>query len=171
MWFGMTGLAVALAACVAPNATPYPAPPSSESRLIPPRLAGPADPHMARIYFYRRIDHQGTPEWTSVSLNGAKVGDSGPGTYFYRDVRPGTYTVTLRSERTYPDQFQTINVVPGGTRYIEIFTPDLWALSFMGPIFPNSAFGQSVNIPATFADAVPPPYAARAAIATLHYRE
>ena len=99
----------------------------AEAPLPPP---APLAPNLARIYFYRLQEVNQTQSWTSVSLNADKIGDSAPGTYFYRDVTPGTYTVKLRSERNYDNQFQTVTATPGSTLFVKIYIPQ--ELGMMG---------------------------------------
>jgi Protein of unknown function (DUF2846) len=65
---------------------------------------------MARIYFYRDRGNYLTLTWTTVWLNGTKIGSSGPGNFFYRDVQPGTYTVGVDSDVPNVDQYRRITV-------------------------------------------------------------
>jgi hypothetical protein len=114
---------------------------------------------LARIFFYRLQEPTQSQSWTSVSLNEEKVGDSAPGTYFYRDVAPGTYTVKLRSERTYDDQFQTVTVRPGSATYVKIYLPEglgmmgvgnYWdgTLSVMPRLYQQNTFADQIVSPA-----------------------
>jgi hypothetical protein len=85
---------------------------------------GPPPPlslSLARIYFFREINWNAPMIWTPVSLNDRPAGNSEPGTYFFRDVEPGTYRITVRSQRIYPNQFQTLTATAGGTYYVRIY--------------------------------------------------
>ena len=65
----------------------------------PPGLA-PVSPGMARIWIYRDYEPYQTLARPYVRLNGAIAGISEPGGALYRDVVPGTYTVTVDSDGT-----------------------------------------------------------------------
>jgi hypothetical protein len=82
---------------------------------------------MARFYFFRAPTTYDSQLWTAVSLNHRKVGDSAPGTVFYRDVPPGRYEVEVRSDKLYPDQFKTVEVGPGSTTYVQIQNLPPWS--------------------------------------------
>lgn len=140
--------------------TPVPSSPAPLSVATESALPGPPNPNLARIYFYRADDLVGTPQWTAVRLNGASVGDSAPGTYFFHDVQPGAYTITVRSERTNPEQSSSVAVTPGSTTYVEIYSVDIYELQA----------GGSYYRPAIFADRVMPAAAAQATIARLQRR-
>jgi Protein of unknown function (DUF2846) len=81
----------------------------------PPPAAG-----SARLYFYRGALPSESPSWTTVSLNGRPVGDSAPGTVFYRDVPPGRYEIEVRSDAVYPDQFKSVQLRPGSVVFVEV---------------------------------------------------
>jgi hypothetical protein len=57
---------------------------------LEPVVATPPPADKARLYIYRDATVYGSQLWTAVSLDRARVGDSAPGTVFYRDVAPGT---------------------------------------------------------------------------------
>jgi Protein of unknown function (DUF2846) len=90
----------------------------------------PAD--KARLYIYRDASIYGSQAWTMVSLDRARLGDSAPGTVFYRDVAPGTYEVEVRSDRLYPEQFKTVKLVPGGITFVKIQEAAHWGQSGFG---------------------------------------
>lgn len=91
--------------------------------------AAAVPPGKARLYFYRDAAYYDGLEWTTVSLNGDRVGASGPGTVFYRDVAPGTYRVEARSDKLYPAQVKTVAVAPGSTTYIKVQAQPYWGQS------------------------------------------
>lgn len=101
----------------------------------PPRREGPSAvapllADRARVYVYRDLNPYDTPVWTAVSLNGERVGDSAPGTVFYRDVMPGTYEIEVRSDMLYPNQFKTVALAPGSTVFAKIQEARSWGKSF-----------------------------------------
>jgi hypothetical protein len=154
-------LAAGLGACDVLTAGSYSAPVVAPPAIMVPATMRPADPAFARIYFFRDYDATGTMEWTSIELNGRKVGDISQGAYFFRDVSPDTYTVTVRSEGIHSEQFATVTVLRGSTTFIQVFTSDFYAAQSI--TFPFSYSG-----PATFGDVVVPPGLALARIAKLH---
>ena len=142
--------------------------------LAGPVLAQPAAPppapDRARIYFYRPVSGVATPIWTAVYLNGQQVGDSGPGLYFFRDVPPGSYEITLRSQGLYPGQFQTATVRAGDTVYVRVSSINYFGLSGGGVSFNGGgAFmsGGSLYSEPTFADQIMDPVQARREMAGL----
>jgi hypothetical protein len=82
---------------------------------------------MARLYVYRDLAPYASTLWTSVSLDGRRIGDSAPGTVFYRDVPPGTYEVEVRSDKLYPNQFKTVALRPGSVTYVKIQEQEHWS--------------------------------------------
>jgi len=85
-----------------------------------PVVAAPPPADKTRLYIYRDAAIYGSQEWTAVSLNGMKIGDSAPGTVFYRDVAPGTYEVEVRSDSLYPGQFKTARFAAGSIIFARI---------------------------------------------------
>lgn len=120
IWF--TGFALGVLALSSCSMEPYERPGSE-----PAPAAG-----MARFYFYRELAPYGSLEWTAISLNHQRVGDSAPGTVFYRDVSPGTYEIEVRSERLYPNQFKTVAVGPGSKVFAKIQEQPSWGKSAWG---------------------------------------
>jgi Protein of unknown function (DUF2846) len=84
---------------------------------------GPSSPTQARIYFYRTADiATASPvRWTGVFMNDQKVGDLGASTYFYRDVPPGSYRLSVSSDLPYQDQLQNITVAANSTTFVRVF--------------------------------------------------
>lgn len=96
------------------------------------QLALPAVPATkARLIFYRAGNPYDGLVWTRVSLNGERVGASAPGTVFYRDLAPGTYAVTVDSEKLYPNQFKTVAVAAGSTTFVKVVGLPYWGQSGM----------------------------------------
>lgn len=156
-------MAVGLSACEWVTAGPY-APPETVPIVPVPAAMRPANPALSRLYFFRDYDPSGTTQFTSVSLNGRRVGDIGQGGYFYRDVKPDTYSVTVRSEGIHSGQFATVTVPPGATVFIQVYSINFYAAQSTTSPF-------SYNGPATFADAVIPPDLAMARMSKLHPQE
>jgi hypothetical protein len=75
---------------------------------------------LGRIYVYRENRFYDAQVWTAVSLNGGVVGSSAPGTVFYRDITPGRYVISARSDKLYPDQARTVLVEPGKSVFARI---------------------------------------------------
>jgi hypothetical protein len=86
----------------------------------------PLPPEQARIYFYRYLEPYETLSWTTVYLNRQPVGNSAPGTVFFRDVPPGPYYISVRSEGVYPNQFKTVSVDPHQTLFVRIESLSSW---------------------------------------------
>jgi hypothetical protein len=84
-------------------------------------------PGTARIWIYRIWEPYITQATPYVRLNGAVAGISQPGGAFYRDVAPGTYTVTVDSFGVDESQFVTVAVVPGETVYVKVDANNWWA--------------------------------------------
>jgi hypothetical protein len=106
----MVSAALALAACAAPEIAP------------PSALA----PDKARLYVYRQLDANASLLWTEVSLDHQPIGNSGPGTVFYRDLPPGLYEIEVRSDQRYPDQFRTVRLAAGSTTFVEVQQSPYW---------------------------------------------
>ena len=95
-----------------------------------PPLALPAvAPDKARLVFYCDNNPVNDPEWTTVSLNGTKLGGIGPGNVFYRDLAPGTYEIEVRSEQLYPNQARTLSLAAGTTTFVDVQTVIGWGKS------------------------------------------
>lgn len=54
--------------------------------------------NQGRIFFYRSASLVGAAIRPNISLNGAVVGESQPGGFFYVDVEPGIHEATARTE-------------------------------------------------------------------------
>jgi len=98
--------------------------PSMQPIAVPPVPAG-----LARFYVLRDPTFYDSQAWTAVSLNGDVVGSSAPGTFFYRDVAPGTYNVEARSDKLYPDQMKTVVVKPGAATFVKVYNLPHWGQS------------------------------------------
>jgi hypothetical protein len=93
-------------------------PPASPYAAVPPG--------MARIWIYREDEPYESSATPYVRLNGAIVGVSQPGGAFYRDVPPGTYTVTVDSIGTDVNQFATVSLAAGQEVFIKVLVSGSW---------------------------------------------
>lgn len=155
--------ALLLSGCDFVTAGQYSAPVAPPPVAVPAAMR-PTDPALARIYFFRDYDASGTPQWTEVSLNSDVLGTLGQGVYFHRDVKPGSYTVKVRSEGIRSHQFATVTVAPGSTNFVQVYSVDFYAAQSTTSPFSYSG-------PATFADVVVKPRLAITRMATLHPKE
>jgi hypothetical protein len=83
---------------------------------------------MARIWFLRQFQPGESLSTPMIYANGAPLMSSQPGTIFYRDLAPGTYTFAVESCGTDVNQEHTLQLPPGGHAELEIqslqsFTP------------------------------------------------
>jgi hypothetical protein len=99
-----------------------------------PVTVSPPPPDKARLYVYRSSTIYGFQAWTAVSLNRVKIGDSAPGTAFVRDVPPGTYEITVKSDNLYPNQFKTVRLDPGSITFVKIQDQPDWSKSGFGAV-------------------------------------
>lgn len=99
-------LVLLLAACMTPAQTPT-------------TLSQQA-PGTARLLFYRPFSFQGPSGVLTLSLNNNVIGTLPRNSAIYRDVAPGTYTLTFSPTRSAPNQFATVTVGPGSVSYIKI---------------------------------------------------
>ncbi|HEY3918881.1 MAG TPA: DUF2846 domain-containing protein [Stellaceae bacterium] len=104
--FLIVPLLLVIAACAT-------APPVAVS--FPPQPAG-----TARIVLYRDIGYYDPANVLTVSLNDKITGAVGRGEVIYRDVTPGTYTISFTPTRVVINQFKTVTVAPGNIFYVKI---------------------------------------------------
>ena len=111
---------VVLAACTSVAVTAIPGP-------IPPPASD-----AAQIILYRDIGYYEPSDVLRVALNRQPAGVLPRGDVLYRNVAPGSYTITFSPTRPDPYQFKTVTLGPGDVAYIK-----LAAL----PVRPCNAFG------------------------------
>jgi hypothetical protein len=101
----------------------------AQAQTAPMSQALPQPPaSVARVWFLRQYqpgENLGTP---MIYINGAPLGPSVPGTIFYRDMAPGTYTFAVDTCGTDVNQAATLQLPPGSSAELEIqslqsFTP------------------------------------------------
>jgi hypothetical protein len=91
-----------------------------------PGLA-PASPATARIWIYREYEPYQSLARPYVRLNGAIAGISEPGGVFYRDIAPGSYTISVDSDGTDVQQFVSVPVAVGQQVYVKVLVSKDWA--------------------------------------------
>jgi len=110
-------LLLAFAGC-APPGPPF----GSVAGTLPPPAPG-----MARIFFYRWLELYETTAQSVASLNGKPVGVTEVGATFYRDVPPGEYTISVKSDELYTNQFKTVTLHAGDVAYARIESLSSWS--------------------------------------------
>jgi hypothetical protein len=95
-----------LAACATPAEAP--------TAYVPP------PPGTARLIFYRAFHYYGSTLYLTLSLNDRVIGTLPPNAAIYRDVPPGSYTITFKPTRPWPYQFKTVTLAPGNTFFVRI---------------------------------------------------
>jgi len=105
----------------------------------------PVPPDRARIFFYRDYDPYDSLGRPYVLLSGEVAGISEPGGVFYRDVAPGRYVVSVKSNTFYPGQEKTVDARGGETGYVKVesiqsynagdqnYVPDTFTVVIVGP--------------------------------------
>ena len=105
----------------------------------------PVPPDHARIFFYRDYEPYESLSRPYVLLNGEVAGISEPGGVFYRDVAPGRYVVSVKSNTFYPGQEKTVEAGGGETGYVKVesiqsynagdktYVPDTFTVVIVGP--------------------------------------
>lgn len=101
-------LLILTAGCASPDATALPGP-------IPPPPLG-----SAQIILYRQIGYYEPSDMLRVALNQQPAGTLPRGDVLYRNVAPGSYTITFSPTRPDPNQFKTVTLGPGQVAYVKI---------------------------------------------------
>jgi hypothetical protein len=127
----------------------------SDHPPVEPTAAERPPPDKGRLYIYRDASSYGSQVWTAVSLNHIKIGDSAPGTVFYRDVAPLDYEIGVQSDRRFPNEFKTVRVAPGSITFVKVQFQPLWD---------KNGLGRAAE---TFVIAIVDPDTARAQMSTL----
>jgi hypothetical protein len=85
-----------------------------------PSTYAPQPPGTARLVFYRAFHYYGPTLYLMLSLNDGVIGILPPNAAIYRDVTPGSYTITFSPTRSAPFQFKTVTVAPGDVFFVKI---------------------------------------------------
>jgi hypothetical protein len=80
----------------------------------------PPPPGLARVWFLRQFEPSESLWTPMIFVNGAPITPSTPGTIFYRDFAPGTYTFTVDTCGADANQFPTVQLVPGAQYEYEV---------------------------------------------------
>ena len=85
-------------------------------------------PGMARVWFLRQFEPAENLSTPWIFVNGSPMTTSQPGTIFYRDFPPGTYTFSVETCGRDVNQFPVVQLVPGIQAEFEVqslqsFTP------------------------------------------------
>jgi Protein of unknown function (DUF2846) len=77
-------------------------------------------PDRARIYFYRDYEPYESLSQATLYLNGAPVGVSASGGFFYRDVVPATYAIAVWTQKDFPNASKSVGLHAGDTIYVKV---------------------------------------------------
>ncbi len=80
----------------------------------------PPPTSLARVWFLRQFEPSEALSTPMMYVNGAPMTPSMPGTIFYRDFAPGTYTFTVDSCGSDTNQFPTVQLGPGAQYEFEV---------------------------------------------------
>lgn len=124
----MLGAAFAVAAAAMAPLAALGVPLPARAQVAGPVQLAPPPPGVARVWFlrqYQPAENLSTP-W--IYANGAPLATSQPGTIFYRDLAPGTYTFAVDTCGHDTNQVATVQLVPGSQVEFEVqslqsFTP------------------------------------------------
>src|SRR5438874_394677 len=94
-----------------------PAPAAAE-----PIAAGlPSTPSgLARVWLLRQFEPNESLRTPMIFVNGAPLASSMPGTMFYRDLAPGTYTFSVETCTVDTKQATTLSLPPGSETNLEV---------------------------------------------------
>jgi hypothetical protein len=82
--------------------------------------APPPAPGLARVWFLRQFQPSESLRMPMIFINGAPFASSVPGTAFYRDFAPGTYTFSVETCTEDFNQAAALNLTAGSETDIEI---------------------------------------------------
>ncbi len=80
----------------------------------------PQPPGTARLVFYRAFHYYGPSLVLTLALNNSVIGTLPQNAAIYRDVAPGTYTISFSPTRSAPSQFTTVTVAPSNVFFVKI---------------------------------------------------
>lgn len=99
-------------------------------------LAGPIPappPGTAQIILYRTAGYYEPSDVLAVALNHQPAGTLPRGDVLYRDVAPGTYTISFSPTRPDPNQFPTLTLGPGQVAYLKLAALPVRPCNWFGP--------------------------------------
>jgi hypothetical protein len=96
--------------------------PGREAAAVPGPAAAapPATPGLARVWFLRQFQPAESLRMPMIYVNGVPLASSVPGTVFYRDFPPGTYTFTVETCTVDVGQATTLNLAAGSQSALEV---------------------------------------------------
>ena len=106
--------------------------PAVPAAILPARAQtaqlAPPPAGLARVWFVRQYQPSENLSTPMIFVNGAAMTPSLPGTIFYRDFAPGTYTFSVDTCGHDINQFPTVQLAPGAQVEFEVqslqsFTP------------------------------------------------
>jgi hypothetical protein len=114
------------------------APAFADAAVAQPALARnatlpPPPPALARVWILRQYEPSESLATPMIYVNGAPLAVSYPGTIFYRDFPPGTYTFSVDSCGTDTNQDQTLRLGPGSHSELEIQSLGSFKPPYCGP--------------------------------------
>ncbi len=101
---------------------------AAEISALPPPPAG-----LARVWFLRQYEPSENLATPMIYVNGAPLATSYPGTIFYRDFPPGTYTFSVESCGTDTNQDTMLQLAPGSHAELEIQSLGSFKPPYCGP--------------------------------------
>ena len=114
-------VAVVLLSLVPALGAPHLAAAQQIAALPPAAVVSPAAPgEVARVWFLHQFRPDEGTRSPIVYANGMPIAASAPGTAFYRDFAPGTYTFSVETCTEDVNQAATITLAPGSQTDIEI---------------------------------------------------
>jgi hypothetical protein len=116
-------LLIVLAACTSAVVVAIPGP-------IPPPAPG-----AAQIILYRDIGYYEPSDVLRLALNRQPAGVLPRGDVLYRNVAPGSYTISFSPTRPDPYQFKTVTLGPGDVAYIKLAALPVRPCNWFGPGF------------------------------------
>ena len=100
----------------------------ARAQFAPPVQLAPPPAGLARVWFLRQFQPEENLSTPWIYANGVPIATSQPGTIFYRDFAPGTYTFTVDTCGHDVNQFPLVQLLPGAQVEFEVqslqsFTP------------------------------------------------
>jgi hypothetical protein len=101
---------------------------------IPGPIPPPA-PGGAQIIVYRDIGYYEPSDVLRIALNRQPAGVLPRGDALYRNLAPGSYTITFSPTRPDPYQFKTVTLGPGDIAYVKLAALPIRPCNWFGPGF------------------------------------
>jgi hypothetical protein len=122
----------------------------------PEARVSPIPAGLAQVWILRQFEPAESLSTPIISVNLAPLAASRPGTAFYRDFQPGTYTFTVDRDGVDANQAQTLRLAPGMQAYLEIqslsswttgldYVPDTFSVRMIPPDWARRYFPQMTS--------------------------